>query len=1010
MPTVKQPKKQDDVSIQDLYKAVLGLTKKLDKIVDSNTTGSNSLKYVQEQKANTEAINKLTKRFELFARDGKVTDVKNEKKALDAENKRLTVEKKKQDIRLKEEKAKQQKELFELKKKRELQLAKNDAEMHQREIKEKYSNRYKDTIAYKAGANIVGQKSNTGSAIALSMLTGGLVNPVVAKALGLDKLVTSTVKFAGRTIGNGMASIGSGAKKTAMGTLNAISGLGTGALDGLNQIRLGIGKTADERIKTRRLKMVEGIKSESDNAVAKDKAENNPVVKNQKTILTWLKGRFGDAPQEVAKEEEKKQSILGKLVDMFGGLGGIVKGLGFAALPMLIKHLWPDFVEKLNEKFTNFLTDKGLSESTTAGVSQLVKDALPGALFGLASGGFKGALIGAGLSMAGNYLKRKWDEFQGNAESETTPTTVGPFSADKIESVLAGATIGLVGGWKGAALGAAIGFGADTIFKTVNDWKKILTGEGEVNNTLGDYFSMGLTGALSALALPGTISGKKMLMGAALGIAIPWMTKQIDSLRKMFTGGEGGKADPSAIGWGEVMLKGAITGGIVASLIPGAGIKGLGIGIILGAVGGVILKTIAKIKEWWENFNVADTAKDIGDSALKTVLGDTIGGKASDMLGWSKSARESQKRQEKLDKATEKRLANEARLRNTIKHIGESDYISIFGKGDENNLTTSQRRILEEYRKGFSWKALGGQIDYETFDQTPIPENLGYTPMPKNLSYTPIPEQGAGGYGTVGMMSNSKNDMLHGRQVVGLKELSLSGSVVSSNSKPYIAEGNKESLQNLDKILNEWGYEVVYTSAMGGHRAGTGHWKGNKVDLQLKKNGRPAHLTPAQLNVLRKAGYWGPGTGALGWEPVSGQVGGGHYDLYVANGSSSGTVLASAGSLRLDTQNMPTAAENQYVAMNSMNETAMASAEANANSSGGILDMLGNIGNNISSGFDSMSSGSNNDGISVNGGAIGGGMPNIAMNIPNTNGGAGSSTGNVYAFGDVAKTPILYTL
>jgi hypothetical protein len=93
-----------------------------------------------------------------------------------------------------------------------------------------------------------------------------------------------------------------------------------------------------------------------------------------------------------------------------------------------------------------------------------------------------------------------------------------------------------------------------------------------------------------------------------------------------------------------------------------------------------------------------------------------------------------------------------------------------------------------------------------------------------------------------------------------------------------------------------------------------------------------------------------------------------------------------------------------------MNETAMASAEANANSSGGILDMLGNIGNSISSGFDSMSSGSNNDGISADGGAIGGGMPNIAMNIPNTNGGAGSSTGNVYAFGDVAKTPILYTL
>ena len=52
----------------------------------------------------------------------------------------------------------------------------------------------------------------------------------------------------------------------------------------------------------------------------------------------------------------------------------------------------------------------------------------------------------------------------------------------------------------------------------------------------------------------------------------------------------------------------------------------------------------------------------------------------------------------------------------------------------------------------------------------------------------------------------------------------------------------------------------------------------------------------------------------------------------------------------------------------------------------------------------------NNDGINAVGGAIGGGMPGIAMNIPNTNGGAGNSTGSVYQFGDVAKTPILYTL
>ena len=198
---------------------------------------------------------------------------------------------------------------------------------------------------------------------------------------------------------------------------------------------------------------------------------------------------------------------------------------------------------------------------------------------------------------------------------------------------------------------------------------------------------------------------------------------------------------------------------------------------------------------------------------------------------------------------------------------------------------------------------------------------------------------------------------------------------------------------------------------MGGHRAGTGHWKGNKVDLQLKKNGKTAWLSREQLNALRTAGYWGPGTGALGWEPVAGQVGGGHYDLFIGN-SNSGSAIASAGNLKLETNDLNTTSENQSIAMNTMNETAMASAEAGAASSDGILDMLGNIGNSISSGFDNMmnSSIASNDGGVASSGFPGGGSQDMSISIPNTQGGAGSSTGNVYAFGDVAKTPILYTL
>ena len=1007
MAKIQQPKKQDDVSIQDLYKAVLGLTKKLDKIVDNDSTKSNSLKYIQEQKANTEAINKLTKKIDSFeTKTNKTSTPRNEAKTFDLENKRLAAEKKKQDIRLKEEKARRDKELFELKKKRELELAKHDAEIHQREIKERYGNRYKDTTAYRVGADIASQKSNMASALTVSALTGGLVNPVIAEVLGLDKLVTSTAKFAGRTVGNGIASIGSGVKKTAMGTLNAISGLGTGALDGLNQMRLGIGKAADNRIKARHTRAAEGITAEtSDNAVALDKAQNDPIVKNQQTLLGWLRNRFGDKASDPEKQEEKKESLFDKILSIFGGLSGIAKGLGFAALPMLIKHLWPDFVKKVDEKFKNFLADKGLSESTIEGVDQLVKDALPGALFGLASGGFKGAIIGAGLTLAGNYLKRKWDEWHGNAENETTPKTVGPIPLNYVEAAIAGATIGSLAGFKGTIIGALIGIAGQGLW--------------DLGNKFGEWTAGAINWLTEAGASPMTAVLTTLGIGGA-GVAA--ITKAVHSLPNIIKGF--GKSITNA--------GSAITNGIKNKITANLGAVSKG----LKSLGSAALKLGAGLAA----FEIGRfIGKKLGLDDENTYLGKKVA-KAGESVGdkvysWYKKWKGNDKNDlsklspEELNKI---RAAHGIKTDDSIiKPTGKETFdISVdkgkyFYNGKDVSSENLHNLIQQEWN---NWQMMEGAYKWNDKDYAKFEEQYGkdfademykehledaYNEQVKDLIRKSAKrgEAGAGGYGSIGQLSqtNDKVNMIHGRQAVGLKDLSLRGSVVSSNSIPYIAEGNKESLQNLDRLLNEWGYEIVYTSAMGGHRPGTGHWKGNKIDLQLKKNGRPAHLTPAQLNVLRKAGYWGPGTGALGWEPVSGQVGGGHYDLYVANGSSSGTALASAGNLRLDTQDMPTTAENQYVAMNNMNETTMASVEANANSSGGIMDMLGSIGNSIDNGFNSMSS-SSNDGMSAVGGAIGGGMPNIAMNIPNTNGGAGSSTGNVYAFGDVAKTPILYTL
>lgn len=109
----------------------------------------------------------------------------------------------------------------------------------------------------------------------------------------------------------------------------------------------------------------------------------------------------------------------------------------------------------------------------------------------------------------------------------------------------------------------------------------------------------------------------------------------------------------------------------------------------------------------------------------------------------------------------------------------------------------------------------------------------------------------------------------------------LKGTIAKDNSVPWLKKENVGAMLQLDSMLNQWGYDVVYTSNMGGSHAGgaKSHASGNKVDLQLFRNGKPVHLSQSELSQLQAKGYWGGATGALGWEPHANQTGGGHYDL-----------------------------------------------------------------------------------------------------------------------------------
>lgn len=750
-------------------------------------------------------------------------------------------------------------------------------ENHKRYLEKNYSGDSIGSIPAKVYNNIKGQGSNAGSALALSLMTGGIVSPVIAKELGLDKIVTASAKFAGRTI--------SKATSTAWNMTGGLAwnNLKQPFIDSDSRLRKGLARGSNATSNFFRGGWINSLRNDDSGggkqtgAVAKDKDKLSKLQKTVEDIKNYITKPKEQVQQQ---EKEKKKSLLDKLFEAIGGMGLILKGAAVAAIPYVVKEFLPKATEWLDEKFKGFLTGTvGLSEGGAETASQLVKDALPGALFGLTVGGLKGAVVGGLLSLAAINLYRLGEKI-----GEWVADAVNWVSENPISSLFIG----------------ALGIGS---------FKKIKSAIGK---------------------LVPSIKG--------IGTKLKDITKSIGS---------------RASGW-------------------------------LSDIGKAVKGTLKKIPE--AAGKAVESIKNIASKAKDTVV---------------KGAKNATNATKNVAKKAALPIAAALEVGSDVYDIAKSDKPSevaakeFLDKKRENGFE-SKWDYINPYKYGQQF-ALA--IGFDKFVEGVVDKIY---PTHKPNIQMKADGQG-GGYGTLGAIS--QNGMLNGTKVTGLKNMGLKGSVVSSNSVPYIASQNEQSLKALDQILSDWGYEVVYTSAMGGHRAYTGHWKGNKVDLQLKKNGRPTRLSSQQLSMLGQAGYWGRGTGALGWEPVSGQVGGGHYDLFIGNGGS-GTALASAANIKLKTNDMPTSQETQVFAMNDMAETTQASAESMANSSGSILDMLGNMNDNISNNASSATGGAPTQSLDIP-------MPqsqNLALSMGSTQGRAGSQTGNVYAFGDVAKTPILYTL
>lgn len=130
-------------------------------------------------------------------------------------------------------------------------------------------------------------------------------------------------------------------------------------------------------------------------------------------------------------------------------------------------------------------------------------------------------------------------------------------------------------------------------------------------------------------------------------------------------------------------------------------------------------------------------------------------------------------------------------------------------------------------------------------------------------------------------MAANKQEDTKQPQLANLSDLGLHGNIAKTNSKPTILADNSVRMMELDNILYSAGFQnISYTSAMGGkHAEGEkSHAAGHKIDF-VTANGQ---RLPAELEqALERAGFWGKGTGAVGWE-VNPKTGRGHYDVSIA--------------------------------------------------------------------------------------------------------------------------------
>lgn len=191
------------------------------------------------------------------------------------------------------------------------------------------------------------------------------------------------------------------------------------------------------------------------NGTEKLKSKNTSTIESIKESVKTIAERLDGKKEQEEKKEDESGGVLSFLMKAVTTILGVAATGAVSLLMVAGRGMIGSMIGKALEA-------TGLNEELARSLGGTVADMIPGAILGAKFGGLKGALIGAGISLAYFTLQDKVKQFKDISEGKI-PDHVGPLSGDILKGAMAGAAIGAVFGPVGIVAGAVIGAGAGWI-------------------------------------------------------------------------------------------------------------------------------------------------------------------------------------------------------------------------------------------------------------------------------------------------------------------------------------------------------------------------------------------------------------------------------------------------------------------------------------------------------------------------------------------------------------------